>query len=208
MTPLDIHGVVRALAQGTGRGPSVPPEGERYAAVAIVLRAADSGVEVLLILRAKNDRDPWSGHMAFPGGRHDESDVDLLHTATRETLEEVGVDLARVGTLVGRLDDLPAIARGRRAGITIAPFVFTVSEDPPLSPNHEVEEALWVPLDSLASGETATTVRYRMEGTDLDLHGWDVGGRIVWGLTYRMLQTLFERLGLTGSRLPADRTSG
>ena len=146
--------------------------------------------------------------MAFPGGRHDESDVDLLHTATRETLEEVGVDLARVGTLVGRLDDLPAIARGRRAGITIAPFVFTVSEDPPLSPNHEVGEALWVPLDSLASGETATTVRYRMEGTDLDLPGWDVGGRIVWGLTYRMLQTLFERLGLTGSRLPADRTSG
>jgi 8-oxo-dGTP pyrophosphatase MutT (NUDIX family) len=147
--------------------------------------------------------------MAFPGGRHDPDDPDLLHTAIRETKEEVGLDLGELGRLIGRLDDLPAIARGRRAGITIAPFVFALSGDPTLCPNYEVEEALWVPLASLASGDRATTVRYRMDDAELELPGWDVGGRVVWGLTYRMLGALFERLtAATGSRQPGDRTPG
>ncbi len=177
--------------------------------MAIVLRDQRDGAEVLLIRRAESEGDPWSGHMAFPGGRHDPDDRDLLHTATRETLEEVGLDLTREGRLLGRLDDLPAIARGRRAGITIAPFVFAVSGDPALRPNYEVEETLWAPLASLASGDRATTVRYDMEGTELSLPGWDVGGRVVWGLTYRMLRALFERLGAAiDSRPPEDHRPG
>ena len=66
------------------------------AAVAMVLRPAAGGAsEVLLIERAEKPGDPWSGHMAFPGGRLDPSDPDPRFTAERETFEEVGPRSAR-----------------------------------------------------------------------------------------------------------------
>jgi len=149
---------------------------------------------VLLIRRAEHEHDPWSGHMAFPGGRFDPGDHDLLHTAIRETREEVGLDLSENATLLGPLEPLPAIARGRRIGITIAPFVFALERHVELSPNHEVEETLWANLGRLASGDIASIVRYRLDEEVLELPAWDVDGRIVWGLTYRMLQTLLDRV--------------
>jgi len=64
------------------------------AAVAIVVREGTDGPQVLLIRRADHPGDAWSGHMAFPGGREDPQDENLLATAIRETLEEVGLDPA------------------------------------------------------------------------------------------------------------------
>ena len=190
---IDVATVERVLA---ARAPVLVerPAGERAAAVAAVLRDRPGGAEVLLIRRAAREGDPWSGHMAFPGGREDPLDHDLLATAVRETHEEVGLDLARSGRLVGRLDDVPAIARGRRVGMTIAPFVFAMVEDRPLVTNEEVEEVLWAPLAPLASGEFATTIDYDLEGQRLALTAFDVQGRVVWGLTYRMLESLFDAI--------------
>src|SRR5262245_1701845 len=56
----------------------------RQAAVAAILRDKPHGTEVLLIRRAARDGDPWSGHMAFPGGQREPEDRDLLTTAERE----------------------------------------------------------------------------------------------------------------------------
>ncbi len=172
--------------------PLAPGAEGKYAAVAAVLRSGPRGAEVLLIRRAEHEADPWSGHMAFPGGRYDESDRHLLETATRETREEVGLDLERSATLLGALDPLPAVARGRRVGMTIAPFLFELSEDVALEPNSEVVEVVWAELSELARGEKAVEVEYSLEGQKLLLPGWDVGGRVVWGLTYRMLSALLE----------------
>ena len=86
----------------------------KRAAVAAVLRPGSNGPEVLLIRRAEHPNDPWSGHMAFPGGREDPCDADLFGTAVRETLEEVALDLTTNAALLGTLDDLPAVARGKR----------------------------------------------------------------------------------------------
>jgi 8-oxo-dGTP pyrophosphatase MutT (NUDIX family) len=132
--------------------------------------------------------------MAFPGGRHDPSDPDLLHTALRETREEVGLDLTKDAELLGRLELLPAIARGRAVGLTIAPYVFALQRDVPLVKNREVEEAIWAPLAPMASGRLATTHRYDLDGQLLELPAYDVEGRIVWGLTYRMLEALLAEL--------------
>ena len=176
------------------------PAGERQAAVSIVLRVGprdDGDAEVLLIRRADHPQDPWSGHMAFPGGRRDPLDDSLEETAIREASEEVGVDLAAHGRLVARLDDVPAIARGRRLGLTIAPFVFsfaTPAAYAPLAPNEEVAEAIWVPVGPLARGEGAGTYAYRIEGRAIDLPCLRVGDRVVWGLTYMMLQAFFAAL--------------
>ena len=193
---------IRGQAQAGVVGPTfdLPPDvqarvlEEKRAAVAAVLRQGGMGPEVLLIRRAEHPRDPWSGHMAFPGGREDPGDADLLATAVRETREEIALDLQRQAELIGPLPMLPAIARGKRTGLTIAPFVFELAGEVELTLNHEVAETVWAPLGPLAQGEYATTVPYTLGGQEIRLPAHDVNGRIVWGLTYRMLDTLFMLL--------------
>lgn len=185
------------IAERLGRTPASllgRSEGTRQAAVAAILRSVAGEPEVLFIRRAEHPSDPWSGHMAFPGGRHDPTDPDLLDTARRETLEELGLDLGRHARLLGMLDEIEAIARGRRTGMVIRPYVFALDEEPELSPNDEVAEVVWAPLVPMLRGENATTLPYRRDGLDLVLPGYDVGGRVVWGLTYEMLQRLFSLL--------------
>ena len=150
---------------------------------------------MLLIRRAKKATDPWSGHMAFPGGRQDPSDRDLLHTAVRETREEVGLELLPDRQLIGRLDDLPAMVRGTRLGLVIAPFVFAIENDPVLVPRaEEVEEVVWAELSALSRGALDAKYGYEFEGRTVELPSFDVGGRIVWGMTHRMLGALLAAL--------------
>jgi 8-oxo-dGTP pyrophosphatase MutT (NUDIX family) len=165
------------------------------AAVAIVLREVHSGPEVLLIRRAERQGDPWSGHMAFPGGREAPSDGSLLTTALRETREELSLDLDVAGRLLGRLRELPAVARGRSTGMVIAPFVFELTREVSLSYKiDEVSEALWAPLHPLMHGSLRSTIAYELAGQSHTLPAHDVEGRKVWGLTYRMLEDLFTLL--------------
>ena len=178
--------ITKELADGPGQG---------RAAVAIVVRDGTDGPEVLLIRRADHPGDAWSGHMAFPGGREDPQDEDLLATAIRETFEEVGLDLGQAGRLLGQLAPLPAIARGRPVGMTIVPFIFELVADAELLYSDEVAEAVWVPLDPLLQGQLQTTFAVDREGGErVELPAHDVGGRVVWGLTYRMLDSLLELL--------------
>jgi len=197
---IDVATVRHALLDQPGRS-AEHPQGERLAAVAAVLRDGPYGAELLLIQRAERSSDPWSGHMALPGGRHDPSDPDVLATAFRETREEVGIDLARAGTLLGRLDDLPAVARGRHVGLTITPFVFALDQDVQLRTNHEVHEALWVALGPLYHDERAMTYQYALGESIFEMPAWDVEGRVVWGLTYRILKELF-RVVMTSAAQP------
>jgi len=187
-----------------GRSPRRLPltHAERRAAVAIVVRERPVvGMEALLIRRATHPRDPWSGHMAFPGGRQEPSDPDELATAIRETHEELGLDLRGEASLLGRLDDLQAVARGRPVGLTISPFVFELLRPSPLRHNAEVEESVWVELAPLLRGERATTIRYSIADRVYPLPAWDIDGRVVWGLTHQMLSGLLEILRGPGAPL-------
>ena len=178
------------------------------AAVAAILRDGGAGAEVLFIRRAERPGDPWSGHMAFPGGRRDEADPDLYATAVRETREEVGIDLDAHGTLLGRLPDLEAVVRSRPVGLLITPFVFALEREVPFTFDaEEVAGALWAPLAPLARGAGAGTVVYQREGATLELPCWHVEGHVVWGLTYRMLQMLFEAVR-QGSVHPPEAMRG
>lgn len=166
----------------------------RSAAVAAILREQNETLEVLFIRRAEREGDPWSGHMAFPGGRRSPSDTDLLATAVRETSEEIGLDLARTAELVGVLDDQDATGRGSTTSLPTRPFVFELRDDAPFTFNHEVTEALWTPVEPLYAGSRRTSVSVTYKGQDYKLPGWDLDGRVVWGLTYRMMSTLLSAL--------------
>lgn len=185
---LDVDLIRTRLAAKPG---VVSDEPGSRAAVSILLRDGGSGAEVLFIRRAEHPLDPWSGHMAFPGGRQDpEDNGDLYATALRETAEEIGVDLRAHGAPLGHLTDIPAIARGKRVGMVIRPYVVELRGDPPIVPNHEVAEVLWAPLLPIARGEVKTVYPYVWEGKQLQLPGHRVGERIVWGLTHQMVEDL------------------
>jgi len=107
----------------------------------------------------------------------------------------VALDLDAHGRLLGRLATLPAIARGRPAGLTIAPYVFELLTDVPLVVHpDEVTETLWAPLGPMLRGERGGSVPYELAGQRLTLPAFDIDGRMVWGLTYRMLEGLFGLL--------------
>ena len=172
---------------------SEPWLGDR-AAVAVILRAAEEDVEVLLIRRAERDGDPWSGHMAFPGGRRGAADRDIEETARRETLEEIGLDLAARARRIGRLADAKTKTHGRWRPLTITPIVYAL-EGPAPSPfalSTEVAGTLWVPLGRLKSGALDGVHVWRLGGVPLKMPCWTWEGCVVWGLTHRMLSGLLD----------------
>ncbi len=171
-----------------------PGEHTRQAAVAVILRGREDDTDILFIKRAEKRGDPWSGHMAFPGGHLERTDADLRAAAERETFEEIGLDLSTAEYL-GALDHQRAMPRGRTLDMLIAPHVFALDHDPECSPNFEVEEVIWAPLDRMASNLCHDTETRPMSGHPTVFNGYRLErGHFVWGLTYRMLKSLFAAL--------------
>ena len=167
----------------------------RKAAVALVFREGDSGLELLFIHRAEHPLDPWSGHMGFPGGRAEKDDSDLRETAIRETREEIGIDLARSGCSLGSLDEMRAMSRMRALDLTITPYVFRLDEHHAHVLSAEVTSVHWVPLDDLLGPLYRGLLDVSHGGENLSFPCFRVQGKTIWGLTYRMfsnLQALIE----------------
>lgn len=159
----------------------------RRAAVALVLRETPDHLELLFIRRAEFQGDPWSGQVAFPGGRHEPGDESLVHTAVRETHEELALDLATDGRLIGALDDLhprtPVLPP-----IVVRPFVFSVSADVTFALSAEVADAFWVPIPLLGAPETSAESTVEVRGMQIRVPSFRHGSHVIWGMTERMLR--------------------
>jgi 8-oxo-dGTP pyrophosphatase MutT (NUDIX family) len=178
-------------------GAQVPDAVGSRAAVAVVLRGAEGGLELLFIRRADHPDDPWSGQMAFPGGRAEPGDADLLATAVRETLEETGIDLQAHAELIGPLDELRAMARLRPVDLAITPFVFRLRGEVSPVLSDEVRSVHWLPLDELVRPDLRSTMEYPHRDAVLQFPCLRVQDLVIWGLTFRMFLGLLERLGLS-----------
>ncbi|HUI25983.1 MAG TPA: CoA pyrophosphatase [Candidatus Kryptonia bacterium] len=173
----------------------VEHNGHSRAAVAIVLRERERTCDVLLIERSERADDPWSGHMAFPGGREDAADGELVQTAARETHEEVGIDLRASAQLLGRLDDVQAVARDRPLRMVIRPYVYALTHDVVPQPDRrEVKSTVWLPLRFLTTPQAKGTYTRRLGGEAQDFPAFVYQGYRVWGLTYRMLTGFLDLL--------------
>ncbi len=165
----------------------IEPQGRRQASVALMLRERDRSLELLVIRRAENKHDPWSGHMALPGGGKEPKDKDAYDTARRETLEEVGMDLNE-GRYLGRLDDVgPRTMPGR---LVVSTVVVALDSEPGRLDPREVVEALWVPVGRLVDEEVEIP----------DFPGsWPAftykDRYVIWGLTHRILCQLWALVG-------------
>lgn len=181
-------------------GANVPKQSdlsdEAHASVAIVLREGTQSVEVLLIERALREGDPWSGHMAFPGGRLERIDDSSRSAAKRETFEEVGIEL-KDAEYLGRLNDIVGNPRTSPTLVVAAhAFYLTEPQEFDLAPK-EVQEAFWFPLAEML--EQARSVEYTIaHRPEARYPGILVGvpdRHVVWGLTYRFLENLMDVLG-------------
>ena len=161
----------------------IETQGRRQASVALMLRERDLGLELLVIRRSENEHDPWSGHMALPGGGREPGDESAYDTARRETLEEIGIDLDE-GLFLGRLDDVgPRRLPGQ---LVVSTVVVAIDAEPgPLDPR-EVVEAFWVPVDHLVY-ETVEIPDFPGSWPALTYKDHYV----IWGLTHRILLQLW-----------------
>lgn len=162
----------------------IEPRGRKQASVALMLRERDLGLEVLVIRRAENELDPWSGHMALPGGGREPGDESVYDTVRRETLEEIGVDLDQ-GRFLGRLDDMGP--RTMPSQLVVSTVVVAIDAEPGLLDTREVVEAFWVPMDRLVDEEVEMP----------DFPGsWPAftykDHYVIWGLTHRILTQLWS----------------
>jgi 8-oxo-dGTP pyrophosphatase MutT (NUDIX family) len=179
-----VDDVRAALA---ARRPRALP-GTRRAAVAIAVQEHDGVPRLLFIERARRFGDPWSGDIAFPGGRVDPGDRDARAAAERETREEVGLDLRHAEPL-GRLDDLAA-GIPLVAPLVLSAFVYAVGDEVALRTNHEVQATLWAPVPALLDPARHVGQRWgplRLPGVRVG----DASAHVVWGLTYQLLEQLF-----------------
>ena len=187
----EIAAVQRALARRPPPEP-VPELSIPRAAVALLLRPGADGLELLLIRRAEREGEPWSGHMALPGGREQAGDAGPEETAARETREEVGIDVHRGGRLLGALE--PVWPRSSRAPrILVRPFVFAVPATARAVPNEEVAAAVWIPLSELRAPGAVTEHLLEMEGLgEVRFPALGTRGYVIWGLTHRILSEFLE----------------
>lgn len=163
---------------------------EERAAVSVVARP-DGGL--LFIRRSEREGDPWSGHMAFPGGRMDPGDASTRAAAAREAREEVGLDPEN-GRYVGALDDLESPARPSSRRLVITPHVWVLPGAPALVPNEEVAGLHWFGLSRLVTGEGRGEFTYRWRNQPILLPVVRLDERDIWGLTLRIVDDLLERV--------------
>lgn len=168
------------------------PDDRKPAAVAMILQQNGNGAELLFIERARHPDDPWSGNIGFPGGRHDPTDVSLRHTAERETMEEVGIDLGPARYL-GRLSDVV----GANLPVRVSCFVYglTMPVAPIFSP--EVHDVFWYGLQELRAPERQIVASVRFGERSLEAPAIDLGltdKPVLWGITYRLVGQFREVL--------------
>ena len=184
------------LARLLGERPSatIAEPTARRAAVSLILRAGEAGaLELLMIKRAEHEGDPWSGHVALPGGRWEPGDRSLAETAMRETREETGIDLARDGRLLGVLDEVHP-RNPMLPPIVITPYVAALGGDPAIVLSHEVDDAFWVSVDALRDPAATRDVVLQLTTGPRTVRSFQHRDHTIWGLTERILRQFLELL--------------
>ena len=152
------------------------------AAVAILFRRAEGELELLLVKRAEVPGDPWSGDMAFPGGKRIPQDRNIMHTVVREVREETNIDL-EANLFQGKMEIVFSTVR---PGYSVLPLVFLQETEADIKINEELTSYLWASFNKLEGSRDRTMIK------NLIVPVFRVKGEVVWGLTYRIIENLLE----------------
>jgi len=164
----------------------------KRSAVAMILQVREGELHICMIKRAERKGDPWSGQMAFPGGRMDKTDAHGFAVAVRETEEEVGLTLGPTDQCIGRLSDINARPHKGAFGMAVSPFVFRLEREVSYTPNYEVAEVVWVPLEFLLNTDNREKMVWEFKGASISMPCYFFGERRIWGLSLMMLDELMD----------------
>ncbi len=188
---------------------TVAGETATRAAVAMILRQGGNGLELLFIQRALYENDPWSGNIAFPGGKV-QADEEPRQAAERETAEEIGLDLSGARYL----GQMPVV-RGSHLPVQVSCFVYWLNGSRPrLTLNGEVQDIYWADLDELDDPRRRLIAPVRFGGEAFDVPAirlpWP-GSPVLWGLTYRLATHFLDMHRVSQAAIimpPEDRFQG
>jgi len=191
---ITLQDIKRSLDAHDPEVSTAPPEKTRVrAAVALITRQVADDVEILFIRRSEFEGDPWSGDIAFPGGRIDTPDEPPRTAAERETVEEVGIELGD-NEYLGRIDDVT----GRTEAVLVSGFVYGLDGAVELTPNHEVAAARWVAMNKLVEPSRQVTRSFKYLEHDVEMPAleiFDDHSPVLWGLTYRFTEIFMQLVG-------------
>ena len=161
----------------------------KRAAVLVPFFEHEAEYHLLFTLRTSN-LPTHKGDVSFPGGRYHADDVSLLHTALRESEEEVGLKQADV-QIIGPLDDL----RTRTSNYVITPYVGMIPYPYDFQPSAwEVAEIFSVPFVFLEDLSNLNDETWAHDGETIPIQTYRYQGYKIWGATQRMIQNLLEIL--------------
>lgn len=183
--PGEKHFIAEDGAQDLQReGPLTP------AAVLFPIVQREGGATVLLTQRTAHLKD-HPGQISFPGGRVEPDDESPLHTALRETEEEIGLKRGHI-TLLGYL---PEYRTG--TGFRVTPVVATVRPPFDLVPDpFEVAEVFEVPLSFLLDADNHQQHSLHYRGALRHFYAMPYGDYFIWGATAGMIRSLFDRMAI------------
>lgn len=168
------------------------------AAVCMLLRESAQGIEILFIQRAEHADDPWSGQIAFPGGRREKIDINLISTGQRETLEEINVNLSGNvpvnATYLGQLDELQGRRASQKINMIIACSVYLIEDANHAEGNYEVARIDWVSLAHLSTPKNHASIKFEFNDTPYPCVNLPYKNLKLWGLTYRFVSNLITKI--------------
>ncbi|MGD8566432.1 MAG: CoA pyrophosphatase [Candidatus Bathyarchaeota archaeon] len=154
------------------------------AAVALMMKPLRNGFKVLFVKRVENSSDPWSGQIAFPGGKHEAKDQNLLQTVIRETFEETGINLLDCCNILGVTK---AFRSTRKPELKVLPFIVQLDGEVSIKLNQkELESHIWISLEELQNHKGTAELDFGV------VPAYKLGKTIIWGLTYRILEHFFQ----------------
>ncbi|PLX16767.1 MAG: coenzyme A pyrophosphatase [Salinivirgaceae bacterium] len=161
----------------------------RQSAVLILLYEKNDELELIMIKRAEYD-GVHSGQIAFPGGKKESNDNDLMETAFRETKEEVGLNRTQID-IMGKLSPLWIPV----SNMCVHPYVGFYNADPIfVIQEKEVQKVLTFPLKELLKEKTITKSIFSGRKYSIEAPCYKVNGEKIWGASAMILSELITIL--------------
>lgn len=166
--------------------PSQPRRNARHSSVLILIYPRHHKLKTITILRPQYD-GVHSGQISFPGGQYEQDDYTLLHTALRETHEEIGVNLAS-GQVAGKLSDIYIPP----SNFLVTPYVAIINEVPEMKKDSfEVEKLIEVDLEDIIRPDAILRRNIHLEKYgNVHVPCFVVENQIIWGATAMIISEL------------------
>ena len=160
------------------------------AAVLVPLYQENGQYHIIFIKRTEKVRD-HKGQISFPGGARDSDDRTLLHTAVRESREEIGLEAEDI-EVIGELDDELTTT----TNYTVTPFVAVIPWPYRFQKNEdEVADILEIPIEALLKNGRVSENAEALNGKPIESYTYDYNGNVIWGATARIVKKLLDIIG-------------